>query len=499
MLTFVDYTICMKNYLIALILFVTIVYGCKEHKKDDSVCIAEGNVRIVGAIDSADSRIVTISYSDLIRDDARYSMVIDSITGEFEVNITIHHPQDIQFRYGRISFPLFAEQGDSIHLHLSSMPAGLDPDSLEKFVTISGTLDSVNNDIIRFWQYRTNDYAWVEPSGLTFEQYVQSIEKQLHYEQQELNRFVEQHNPTQTFVNWASNHIVYQNANYLVDYEMYLANSDLPIIDSLFDLKSFPVHNPKGFVSSAYMHHVLSYAGNKYLRADTSIMKLVRNDNRALAYTKSIERIRQEEPTGVIKDFLLFKFFANLVNESIVRADSLAPIIIPEVKTPTFAKAMENSIENARFAKLGDIFHKESTNASTRPYHKNPVDYIRKLSLSQVVFVDIWATWCAPCLGEMPHLLAIESDLKRLDVKVVTLCGRSPRDAWQQIVSDNKLPGEHFYLDGSQTQRLAKELNVKGYPTYMVFANGKVIDYFAPKPSHKDKLLTALNAAKPQL
>lgn len=499
MLTFVDYTICMKNFLVILSVLVAFMFGCKEHQKTDSACIAEGSVKVVGSIDSADSRIVTISYSDLIRDDARYSIVIDSLTGEFEFDISIHHPQDIQFSYGRISFPLFAKQGDSIYLHLSSMSPGFDLDSLEKYVTISGTQSDVNTDIIRYWQFKVNDYSWVEPNGLTFEQYVQSIEKQLNHEQQELNRFVEQHNPTQTFVSWASNHIVYQNANYLVDYEMYLANSDLPMSDSLFDLKSFPVHSPKSFVASAFMHHVLSYAGNKYLRADTSIMNLARNDNRALAFIKSIERISKEEPSGVIKDFLLFKFFANLVNESIGRADSIAPIIISEVKTPTFAKAMESTIDNARFAKLGDIFYKESANASVQPYHKNPVDYIRELSLSQVVFVDIWATWCSPCLGEMPHLLAIETELNSLGVKVVTLCGRSPKDAWQQIVSDNKLPGEHFYLDGNRTKQLAKDLVVKGYPTYMIFANGKVVNSFAPKPSQRGKLLEVLTETKAQL
>jgi thiol-disulfide isomerase/thioredoxin len=486
----------MRDSLIVFIVLFTFMCGCKKHKNIDSTRIAEGNVKIVGQIDSVNSRIVSISYFDLVRDDARYSMVIDSLTGEFEFNITIHHPQDIQFGYGRISFPLFVEQGDSIHLKLSTKSAGLDYNDIGDVVKVTGTQSAINTDIIRYWQFRANDYAWVEPNGLTFEQYVQIIEKHLLSEQQELNRFVEQHNPTQEFVTWANNHIVYQNANYLVDYEMYLADSGLPIIDTLFDIQPFPVSNPQGFISSAFMHHVLSYAGNKYFRSDTSIMSLAQAGHRGLAYIKSIERVRQEETSGVIKDFMLFKFFASLVGESVHKADSISQILLLEIKTPTFAKALDKTIENARFAKQGDIFYKSSALASTQRFDKNPVDYIRKLSLSQVVFVDIWATWCGPCLSEMPHLLAIETELNRLGVKVVTLCGRSPKDAWQQIVSDNKLPGEHFLLDGSQTKRLAKELNVKGYPTYMIFANGEIVEDLAPKPSDKHNLLDLLSKVK---
>ena len=44
----------------------------------------------------------------------------------------------------------------------------------------------------------------------------------------------------------------------------------------------------------------------------------------------------------------------------------------------------------------------------------------------QVVLIDFWATWCAPCLAEMPHLEAMQEKYKKNGLLVVAVSMDGP-------------------------------------------------------------------------
>jgi len=47
----------------------------------------------------------------------------------------------------------------------------------------------------------------------------------------------------------------------------------------------------------------------------------------------------------------------------------------------------------------------------------------------KVVLVDFWATWCAPCLEQLPHAAELASRRAPHGLAVVTLCMDEPKDA----------------------------------------------------------------------
>ncbi|MRJ11660.1 TlpA family protein disulfide reductase [Ornithobacterium rhinotracheale] len=64
------------------------------------------------------------------------------------------------------------------------------------------------------------------------------------------------------------------------------------------------------------------------------------------------------------------------------------------------------------------------------------------------IYLDIWATWCGPCLKLMPMLKQIEKDSKSQDIAFVKLCMQSPENKWKEISKlmnlDNNKPLVHL-------------------------------------------------------
>tara|TARA_R110002072_G_scaffold14810_17_gene60655 strand:- start:3256 stop:3903 length:648 start_codon:yes stop_codon:yes gene_type:complete len=93
----------------------------------------------------------------------------------------------------------------------------------------------------------------------------------------------------------------------------------------------------------------------------------------------------------------------------------------------------------------------------------------------KVLLVNFWATWCAPCVREMPSLNRLQAKFKDRGLEVLTVS--NDRLGIAQVTpfyAELALDSLGYYLD--PRAELAQALGVRGLPTtYLIDARGRVI------------------------
>ena len=80
------------------------------------------------------------------------------------------------------------------------------------------------------------------------------------------------------------------------------------------------------------------------------------------------------------------------------------------------------------------------------------------------VLVNLWATWCVPCLREMPELEALSKAHDEVVVLGLAVDGQSPRRLAQFA---EKLRVSYPMVAGDD--KLAAQFGARGYPTSILF------------------------------
>lgn len=85
----------------------------------------------------------------------------------------------------------------------------------------------------------------------------------------------------------------------------------------------------------------------------------------------------------------------------------------------------------------------------------------------QIVILNFWATWCAPCRVEMPHLSELQAAVGGDDIQVVTIAtGRNAPEAMQMFFDE--IGVDNLPLHRDPRQQLARDMGVLGLPVTII-------------------------------
>lgn len=115
----------------------------------------------------------------------------------------------------------------------------------------------------------------------------------------------------------------------------------------------------------------------------------------------------------------------------------------------------------------------------------------------KLVYIEIWATWCGPCLREQPALTKLITDYKGKNIEFVSISIDTKKDyeKWRKMVVEKNVGGTQLIADKSLESDFMKAFSVGLIPrSILLDETGKIIESAAPKPSSPNirKLLNKL-------
>jgi thiol-disulfide isomerase/thioredoxin len=156
-----------------------------------------------------------------------------------------------------------------------------------------------------------------------------------------------------------------------------------------------------------------------------------------------------------------------------------------EAKKAELNKRIEKDYPDSPVAKA-IVGERRLLDAVGKPFEISFVETFKGSQISsetlkgKVVVIDFWATWCPPCVAEIPKMKELYAKYKDQGVEFVGISLDSPKseggyDELKSFVEKNKVEWPQFYKDDGGASDFASSWGIKAIPTvFLVDADGKL-------------------------
>ena len=245
------------------------------------------------------------------------------------------------------------------------------------------------------------------------------------------------------------------------------------------ELDDLSLDNAKDYVfSNDYAYFVSNDIGGKanMLREKDSI-----------SYAMAVLLTASEISNDTIRNIELFSNINNRLPTS-------------ENKKEFYDEYMKRSTNDFQKEKITELYKSMIALESGQPSPKF-MDYIDHAGgtkslddfKGKFVYIDVWATWCGPCLREVPFLKEVEKEYhdKNIEFVSISIDVKKDFDKWKKMVVDKELTGTQLFADNNFNSEFIQAYGIRGIPRFiLVDPQGNIVKASAPLPS--DKKLTEL-------
>lgn len=258
---------------------------------------------------------------------------------------------------------------------------------------------------------------------------------------------------------------------------LYIHKRDL--IDSLIEAKyfKFDIDTNNVYSNCNYAYHGSLY---QYLLFKN---KKVKSKPNASVIDSAADANFDKHAASVVKYIYLKNNFNSLYNEN----RSTLILLIKKIRKSTYEKVLLDKIASLDFSAIN-----RNKIIDVRGIVYKFSDIISGLK-GRFIYVDFWASWCAPCRSEFANYPALLKKTDTAKVKFVFVSIDQSKEAWLKAVMEEKLGVENSYLLVNPSEDLLKKMNLSTIPRYHLYdKNGKLVSMDAPRAGDKE-IMVLLN------
>lgn len=94
----------------------------------------------------------------------------------------------------------------------------------------------------------------------------------------------------------------------------------------------------------------------------------------------------------------------------------------------------------------------------------------------QVVLVDFWATWCGPCVAELPNVLAAYEKYHAKGFEIVGISLDRSEDALKKFIAEKNMTWPQYFDGKGWDSALGRQYGITSIPaTYLLDRDGRIV------------------------
>ena len=434
----------MKKFIIVALTIFT-VFSCGKEEQDF--------VTIAGKIDNANLDSVFI-----VKDNFRKGIPV--VNGEFKDTLKLAGNSYFEFYSGNERTEIYLSHGDSLFI-------STDMQEFDEKLKYGGTSEKENNYLAQ--KQLKSEQIYVDPAAF-FLVDPNSFKSKITAYKTELNANLNQDGINNEFKKLETRNIDYNYYMMLAQYPMayqYFTQKEAELPAGFDDeIQKLDMENEADFNSiPAYKQFVFYKISNQISEAKTP---------------DETEKIISAIKSPQIRDAVMNEFLLYFVASGSPDAERYHNYIQKNAKD---AKVKKESTE--AFAKVQKLLPGKPSPKFSYPDINGKIVSLDDLK-GKLVYVDVWATWCGPCIREIPSLKQLEKDYHGKNIEFVSMSIDPQKDKgkWEQMVKDKDLKGIQIFADKDWKSEFVQDYGIKGIPRFILIDGaGNILNADAPRPS----------------
>lgn len=359
---------------------------------------------------------------------------------------------------------VYLEKGKNLQVELDAM-------EFDETLSFTGDLSAENNYLAAKYLYDEQNADFEDVFGSDETTFIEKVET-LNNGLQDLLKNANITN--ESFVDREEKELQYThtaNMEMYPEYHKYLTkNADFTVSQGFYDgLKGINYSDTTAFRNSTGYQRMISTHFARLAAKDTA-------QNSTVAYLKLADSTL---PDGYAKDEVMQQTlrYGLKADESLDMAYTIYKESNPDPKN---LEAITK-----RYEMLATLTKGKPSPTFAYQNFKGGTTSLEDLK-GKFVYIDVWATWCGPCIKEIPSLKQVEADYHNKNIEFVSISIDEERDheKWKKMIPEKELGGIQLLADSAWKSKFITDYGINGIPRFILIdPQGNIISSDAPRPS----------------